>query len=140
MNETSQLRNAIERVRRMEASDQAINDHLSISVLSIEIGTVTLAMHVGDVAINSHRVCHGGYLFTLADTAFSYALATLGEAPVTLQASISYLRAVPYGQSIRAIARVSRSGSTIGFADVKICGRDGEVFAEFSGTALRRTA
>ena len=40
---------------------------------AIRPGYARMTMHVTMDMVNGHAICHGGYIFTLADTAFAYA-------------------------------------------------------------------
>jgi acyl-CoA thioesterase len=82
--------------------------------------------------LNGHGSAHGGYLFTLADSAFAFACNTYNERTVAAQCSITFLRPGQAGHRLIAtaqeVARVGRSG----IYDVRIS--DGEdIIAEFRG-------
>ncbi len=47
--------------------------HLQMNVESVSPGTATITMSVQDYMIQGHGSCHGGYIFSLADTAFAFA-------------------------------------------------------------------
>ena len=44
---------------------------LGMTLVSVAAGRCDLTMRVGDEMVNAHGTCHGGYIFTLADSAFS---------------------------------------------------------------------
>ena len=123
-------------VRKMMAADAAILDRLGIRLVSVMEGAVSLAMTIDDTMINSQDCCHGGYLYTLADTAAAYAAATIGGAPGTVDATIAYLRPVPEGSTVSATATVIRAGSRIGHAEVRVADEDGRQMASFRSTFL----
>ncbi len=123
-------------VQRMMAADAAILDRLGIRLVSVEAGSVSLAMTVDDTMINSQGYCHGGYLYTLADTAAAYAAATVGGAPGTVDAAISYLRPVRRAAVVVADARVVKAGARVGHCEVHVKRNDGELAATLRSTWL----
>ena len=60
---------------RMWADDPATRG-LGMTMEDIGAGRATLAMQVGDAMVNGHGMCHGGFIFTLADSAFAFACNT----------------------------------------------------------------
>ena len=69
--------------------------HLGIDLGEIEQGKVTMSMTVSDFMANGHGICHGGYLFTLADTTLAYCCATAGAPIVTRNAEITFTAPAP---------------------------------------------
>jgi acyl-CoA thioesterase len=105
---------------------------LGVEILEIRRGYAQLAMTVSATMANGHGLAHGGYIFTLADTAFAFACNTYDERVVAAQCSITYLRPGKIGHRLIATAReVARAGRS-GIYDVTV--RDGdETIAEFRG-------
>lgn len=84
--------------------------------------------------VNGHGMCHGGYLFLLADSAFAYACNSYGTPTVAAGAEIIFLRPARLGDELVARAEVrSRSGRS-GVYDVTVRAGD-EAVAEFRGRA-----
>jgi acyl-CoA thioesterase len=115
----------------MWASDAACRN-LGIAILAVGPGTATLALTVTDTMVNGHDIAHGGYLFTLADSAFAYACNSYGLTTVASHGSITFIRPGRRGDRLVATAReVSRSARS-GLYDAQI--RVGDVvIAEFRG-------
>ena len=128
---------ALERVVALSEADKGALERLGISILTVEVGRVELTMTVDETMANSLGLCHGGFLFALADTAFAYALASVGAPPATLQASISFVRGAKTGQTVRAVGNVSHSGRSTGFATVRLLSSDDMLVAEFQGAGIR---
>lgn len=85
--------------------------------------------------LNGHGICHGGVIFTLADTAFAFACNSHNRVAVAQHNSISYLSPGQPGETLTAEAReVSRSGRS-GITDVTVTGGDGRVVALFRGAS-----
>jgi acyl-CoA thioesterase len=115
----------------MWATDAA-SQELGMEILDVGQGYARLAMTVTAAMANGHGMAHGGYIFTLADSAFAFACNTYNERAVAAQCSITYLRPGKVGHRLIAVAReVARAGRS-GIYDVTIC--DGDVtIAEFRG-------
>jgi acyl-CoA thioesterase len=88
---------------------------------------------VRDDMANGHGICHGGFVFTLADTAFAFACNTYDDVTVAAGADISFLEPVEVGAELAATAvEVARRGRS-GLYDVTVRTGDGSVVAEFRG-------
>jgi acyl-CoA thioesterase len=115
----------------MWASDVASRE-LGMEIEDVKPGYARLAMIVTASMANGHGIAHGGYIFTLADSAFAFACNTYGERAVAAQCSITFLRPGKVGQRLTAIAReVARNGRS-GIYDVSVSA-ESETIAEFRG-------
>lgn len=126
-----------------EASAKAMWDldrasqHLGMAIDHIAPGQATLSMTVTEAQTNGHGNGHGGYIFTLADSAFAFACNTYNDITVGQQASITYVAPVALGDRLTATAReVSRAGRS-GVYDVDVTNQNGRSVAHFRG--LSRT-
>ncbi|MCU0764216.1 MAG: hotdog fold thioesterase, partial [Hydrogenophaga sp.] len=72
----------------MFANDVAARDTMGIELLSIAPGRAVLRMAVQALHLNGHRICHGGFIFTLADTTFAYACNSYNRNAVAAGCSI----------------------------------------------------
>jgi acyl-CoA thioesterase len=116
----------------MWAEDRA-SAGLGMRLESIGPGHAVLSMAVTDAMVNGHGICHGGFIFTLADSAFAYACNSHGERAVAQHCAITFLRAGRRGETLRAEAvERARAGRT-GLTDVRVTGDDGTVVAELRG-------
>jgi acyl-CoA thioesterase len=108
---------------------------LGISVEAIGPGSAVCRMAVREDMLNGHATCHGGLIFTLADTAFAYACNAGNRATVALACQISYVAPARTGDVLSASAREqSRTGRT-GVYDVEVRLADGALVALFRGQA-----
>ena len=108
---------------------------LGISVEAIGPGSAVCRMAVREDMLNGHATCHGGLIFTLADTAFAYACNAGNRATVALVCQISYIAPARMGDVLSASAREqSRTGRT-GVYDVEVRLADGALVALFRGQA-----
>lgn len=105
---------------------------LGMEIVDVAPGRATLTMTVGEAMLNGHEIAHGGFIFTLADSAFAFACNSYGERTVAQHCTISYIKPVAKGDRLVATAReVSRSGRS-GIYDVSVS-VNGTVIAEFRG-------
>jgi acyl-CoA thioesterase len=82
--------------------------------------------------VNGQRIAHGGYIFTLADSAFAFACNSHNEKSVAAQGDITFIRPGKLGDTLVATAReISRNGRS-GIYDVRVTSGD-KVIAEFRG-------
>lgn len=106
---------------------------LGIRVVETTPGGARVAMRVRADMVNGHRVCHGGLVFTLADTAFAFACNSYGQNTLAAAASIDFLAPGREGDELTAIAsELWRSGRS-GLYQVEVTNQKGERIALFRG-------
>jgi acyl-CoA thioesterase len=105
---------------------------LGMSIVDIGPGRATLSMTVQPHMVNGQRIAHGGFIFTLADSAFAFACNSHNDKAVAAQGDITFIRPGKLGDVLVASAReISRSGRS-GIYDVQVKAGE-EVIAEFRG-------
>ncbi len=114
------------------AEDSASKD-LGIELVSVGPGRATMAMTVVKSMSNGHGTCHGGFLFTLADSAFAFACNSHGQRCVAQHCSISYIAPGRLGMRLIAVAVERQRGERSGITDVTIRDETGAIIAEFRG-------
>ncbi|MCR9149764.1 MAG: hydroxyphenylacetyl-CoA thioesterase PaaI [Rhodobacteraceae bacterium] len=118
----------------MRAEDRAA-DWFGHEIVAVGPGSATLRMRVRDEHLNGHGICHGGVIFTLADTAFAYACNSYNRLVVAQHNTISYLSPGKPGEMLTAVAvEASRAGRS-GIYDVTVTGEDGRKVALFRGAS-----
>jgi acyl-CoA thioesterase len=105
---------------------------LGMELLEAANGRAVVQMRVAQTMINGHGIAHGGFVFTLADTAFACACNTYGPITVAAGADISFLRPVREGDVLVATATERAVIGRSGIYDVTVS-RGEEVVAEFRG-------
>jgi acyl-CoA thioesterase len=100
---------------------------------SAEPGSARTRMVVTPAMINGHGVCHGGYIFALADTAFAFASNGNEGASVAATCEIVFVRPACLGDELVANASERVRFGRNGVYDVTVCRADGDVVAEFRG-------
>ncbi len=121
-------------------ADRQILTPLGITVHSIDHGQVALAMKVNANMVNSQKICHGGLVFSLADSASAYATASLNIAPLTTEASISLLHPAKLGDMLLASASIEHRGKSVLHVCVRVTNQDQVLVAIYRGCNLNRGA
>jgi acyl-CoA thioesterase len=116
-------------------AEDAASRGLGMELVSVEPGHAVLAMSVTDSMVNGHKTCHGGYIFTLADSAFAFACNTYNQRTVAQHCSISYLNAARLGDRLVARAVERQRLGRSGVYDVTVTRDEGFVIAEFRGVS-----
>jgi acyl-CoA thioesterase len=106
---------------------------LGMTVLQIRPGFARIRMIVRSDMLNSQAICHGGLVFTLADTAFAYACNTQGKVTVAAAASIDFLLPSRAGDELCAEALECSRSKRSGVYDVSVRNQRGELVALFRG-------
>ena len=118
---------------RMYAADAA-SHALGIAYSAVGPGRATVTMTVTDAMVNGHGACHGGVIFTLADTAFAVACNSHGPTAVAQVCEIVFTRPVSVGDELVATATERTRYGRSAVYDTTVT-RGGEVVAEFRGHA-----
>ena len=122
------------KVERMLRDDLA-SANLGMEVTELALGTATVTMPVTRHMCQGHGTCHGGYIMTVADSAFAAACNSHGPVTVAAAVQIHYLAPAHDGDVLTARAReVSRWGRN-GIYDVEVTNDKGVVVAQFRGTS-----
>lgn len=120
--------------RAMYAKDVA-SHALNITVSVMQAGHCRARMVVREDMVNTHGICHGGMIFTLADTAFAYACNSENNATVASAASITFLRPGREGETLTAEGMERARENRNGIFDVTVTGEDGKTVAIFQGVS-----
>jgi acyl-CoA thioesterase len=116
----------------MWAQDRA-SQALGMEIVSVGPGEATLAMTVRPDMTNGHGTCHGGLLFTLADSAFAFACNAYDQRHVAQHCSVTFLRPGRAGERLTAQAVERAREGRSGIYDVTVRDEAGAVLAEFRG-------
>lgn len=106
---------------------------LGMTIEVIEPGCAEACFEVRPNMVNGYGVCHGGYIFTLADSAFAFACNTYNLITVAASASIEFVRPARLGDKLLATARERNRGGRTGIYDIEVTNQDDEVVAIFRG-------
>ena len=113
--------------------EDAATQSLGMQLISVAPGQAVITMTVAAPMVNGHKICHGGYIFTLADSAFAFACNTYNQRTVAQHCAVTFLSSAKLGDKLvaRAVER-QRSGRS-GIYDVTVTREEGNVIAEFRG-------
>lgn len=125
---------AVRSADAMWARDDA-SKWLGMSLDAVGPGTATLSFTVEAHHTNGHDTCHGGYIFTLADSAFAFACNSRNRQAVAQHNTITYVAPGRRGDRLKAEAREIALFGRSGLYDVRVTDQDGRVIAEFRGAS-----
>lgn len=111
----------------------AVGRSLGIEIVSIAPGAATLSMLVTEQMINSHKICHGAFIFALADSGFAVACNTYEARSVGQYCTITYVNKCELGERLIAVAQEINRKARSGIYDVCISTDQGVTVALFRG-------
>ncbi|MEJ7630311.1 MAG: hydroxyphenylacetyl-CoA thioesterase PaaI [Nocardioidaceae bacterium] len=113
-------------------ADDAGSRQLGMRLVSVGSGRATVSMRVRDDMTNGHGMAHGGFVFTLADSAFAFACNSHNVRTVAQACDIVFVRPAHVGDHLVAEAVERHLEGRTGIYDVRVL-RGDEVVAEFRG-------
>ena len=123
---------AIRCAELMWQRDQA-SQGLGIMLEDVGPGRAVCSLRVEQRHTNGHEICHGGFTFTLADTAFAFACNSYNKNAVAQHNAITYIKPALLGDTLHANAmEVSRAGRS-GVYDIRVSNQHDETIALFRG-------
>ena len=124
-------------VARQCADAMWANDHathgLGMELVDVGPGCATITMSVQERMANGQGICHGGFIFALADSAFAFACNAYGPITVAQHCSVTFLRPGKVGDRLIASAVERTRAGRSGIYDVSVTRADGTLIAEFRG-------
>ena len=117
----------------MYADDPAVRDFMQIELLACEPGRAVMRMKVRPPMLNGHRICHGGLIFTLADSTFAYACNSRNKVTVAAGCSIEFLKPAHVDDVLTCEGVEQVLQGRHGIYDMKVSNQRGEVVAMFRG-------
>ena len=116
----------------MWAEDRA-SRALGMEIVSVGPGRATLRMPVRADMCNGYHLCHGGMIFSLADSAFAFACNSHNKVTVANNCSVSFLTSARAGDVLTAEAVERHRGGRSGVYDVTVVDQAGRTIAVFRG-------
>jgi acyl-CoA thioesterase len=117
----------------MFAADRATRDFMQMELVSCEPGRAVMRMVVRECMLNGHDICHGGLIFTLADSTFAYACNSRNQATVASGCSIEFLKPGRLGDVLTCEGVEQVLQGRHGVYDMTVRNQRGEVVATFRG-------
>lgn len=116
----------------MWAEDNASRG-LGMTIEAIGPGSAALSMTVRPEMVNGHGLCHGGFIFTLADSAFAFACNSRGQRHVAQHCQVTFVAPGRLGMRLTAVAQERQRAERSGIYDITVRDEAGAVIAEFRG-------
>ena len=113
-------------------SDRA-SSGLGMRLDEVTPGSARLSMTITEAMANGHGICHGGFIFSLADSAMAFAANQHGGVAVAQHATISFIRPGHVGETLVAEAVERMRAGRSGMYDVRVSTSGGDLVAEFRG-------
>lgn len=126
-----------ERSAKTLLANDAVTQQLGMQFEAIGPGVARLRMRVTQSMLNGHSTCHGGYLFTLGDSAFAFACNSFNQVAVASSASIEFLAPAYLDDELIAQASLQSQGRRTGLYDIVITNQNEQRIALFRGRSHR---
>ena len=110
---------------------------IGITIAEVREGFARLNMPIIAEMLNGHGICHGGFIFTLADTAFACACNTRNDSNLAQKCSIEYKRPARDGDQLTATAEQLSQDGRYGRYQVGVTDQDDNLIALFEGRSCR---
>jgi acyl-CoA thioesterase len=120
----------------MYSRDRA-SQALGMKIAKVGPGHAELTMAVRADMLNGHAICHGGFIFSLADSAFAFACNSYNLSTVASGCSIDFVAPAREGDLLTAIARERSVSGRTGVYDIGVTNQRGETIALFRGKSYR---
>lgn len=117
----------------MFSVDVASKDTMGMELVSVAPGRAVLRMLVKPLHLNGHQICHGGFIFTLADSTFAFACNSHNRNAVAAGCSIEFLKPAHAGDVLTCEGVEQTLQGRHGIYDMKVTNQKGEVVAMFRG-------
>jgi acyl-CoA thioesterase len=121
----------------MFAVDTATKDTMGIEILVCEPGRAVLRMPVQPLHLNGHQICHGGFIFTLADSTFAFACNSYNKAAVAAGCSIEFLKPANLGDVLTCEGVEQTLSGRHGIYDMRVTNQHGDTIALFRGKSAQ---
>ena len=117
----------------MWKEDVASKDTMGMQLVACEPGRAVLRMEVKELHLNGHRICHGGFIFTLADSTFAFACNSHNKVTVAAGCSIEFLTPGHLDDVLTCEGVEQMLQGRHGIYDMKVTNQKGEIVAMFRG-------
>ena len=123
----------------MFANDTASRETMGMSLIKCKPGYAKMSMEIKALHLNGHQICHGGFIFTLADSTFAFACNSHNKITVAAGCSIEFLRPAHVGDTLMCEAHEQTLIGRHGIYDMKITNQNDDVIAMFRGKSAQIT-
>ncbi len=117
--------------------DTATKDTMQMKLITAEPGRAILEMQVRELHLNGHQICHGGFIFTLADSTFAFACNSYNKVAVAAGCSIEFLKPAHLGDILTCEGVEQTRSGRHGIYDMRVTNQKGETIAMFRGKSAQ---
>ena len=110
---------------------------LGMQLEEVRPGYARIRMKIKPEFLNGHGICHGGLMFTLADSTFAFACNSHNVPAVAAGCSIEFLKPVQGGDTLTATGQEQTLSGRHGIYDIRLTNAAGEVVALFRGKSAQ---
>ncbi len=110
---------------------------LGMKLLKVAPGLASMQMAIREDMANVHNTCHGGLIFTLADSTFAYACNSHNKKAVAVTCVIEYMCPVYVGDVLTATGREQGLEGRNGVYDIRVENQKGKLVALFRGKSTQ---
>ena len=121
----------------MFAADTASRETMGMALLDCQPGYARMSMQVRELHLNGHKICHGGFIFTLADSTFAFACNSHNKVTVAAGCQIEFLKPGKLGDVLTCEGVEQTLSGRHGIYDMKVTNQNGEVIALFRGKSAQ---
>ena len=121
----------------MFTNDVASKTTMGMELISVAPGRAVMRMAVQPLHLNGHQICHGGFIFTLADSTFAFACNSRNRNTVAAGCSIEFLKPAHEGDVLSCEGVEQMLQGRHGIYDLKVTNQRGEVVAMFRGKSAK---
>jgi acyl-CoA thioesterase len=121
----------------MFANDVASKDTMGMELVSVAAGHAVMRMVVKPLHLNGHQICHGGFIFTLADSTFAFACNSHNRNTVAAGCSIEFLKPAHLGDVLICEGMEQMLQGRHGIYDMKVRNQRDETVAMFRGKSAQ---
>ena len=118
----------------MWADDKA-SAAMGMTIVDVDEGIATLTKTVGIDDLNGHGICHGGIIFSLADSAFAFACNSRNQSTVAQHNAISFIAPAREGDKLTAVASEVNLSGRNGLYDIAVSNQDDVLIAHMRGAS-----
>ncbi len=121
----------------MFAADRASRETMGMELLACEPGRALMRMTVQPLHLNGHQICHGGFIFTLADSTFAFACNSRNHNTVAAGCSIEFLKPAHACDVLTCEGVEQVQSGRHGVYDMRVTNQHGDVVALFRGKSAQ---
>jgi acyl-CoA thioesterase len=123
--------------KAMFAADRASREFLQLVLISCKPGYAQMSVQVRAEMLNGHGICHGGLIFTLADSTFAFACNSRNASTVAAGCSIEFLQPAQLGDVLTCTGQEQTLQGRHGIYDMQVSNQHGALVALFRGKSTQ---